>query len=173
MERVLRLRLPNGTFNDVPVGRSRNMAAIRGEGNFSTEQRLRMCLVRAGLRGWLVRPQNLPGKPDFFFPVASLAVFVDGCFWHGCPNCSRIPKTRRPFWSLKIQRNQARDKKTTASLQARRVSVLRVWECQLRNDPHKAMRRITRALDRCVDHLSRANRRHQQRDALPVLPALS
>jgi DNA mismatch endonuclease Vsr len=155
MEQVLKERLPGGTFNAVPTARSRNMAAIRGAGNVSTERRLRMNLVRAGVRGWVVRPSGMPGKPDFFFSVASLAVFVDGCFWHGCPNCGHTPKTRRAFWSLKIQRNQARDKRTTASLRARGIAVLRLWECDLREDPRRAIRRISHALDQRVHHLNR------------------
>jgi DNA mismatch endonuclease, patch repair protein len=165
MERVLRQRLRNGAFSAVSPTRSRNMSAIRGAGNLSTEQRLRMCLVRAGIGDWVVRPDNLPGKPDFFFATASLAIFVDGCFWHGCPDCGRIPKTRRSFWALKLERNQARDKRTTASLRAQHVSVLRIWECQLRDDRRGTMRRITQALARCANHLSRADRLRRQPDA--------
>ncbi len=51
----------------------------------------------------------LPGKPDFAFPRRRVAVFMDGCFWHGCPKCYTRPKTNRAFWDKKRTDNMARD----------------------------------------------------------------
>ena len=111
MERALRKHLPGGAFTEVSATRSKAMAAVRGHGNKTTERRFRLALVRAGVRGWQVRPKGLRGSPDFVFPEARLAVFADGCFWHGCPECGHVPRTNRPFWAAKIERNRERDKK--------------------------------------------------------------
>jgi DNA mismatch endonuclease (patch repair protein) len=106
MERKLRKTLKGGKFENVPPVRSRTMAAIRGKHNRSTELSLRMAFVRAGIRGWETNVRELPGQPDFFFRKHLLAIFVDGCFWHGCPKCGHYPKTRSAFWKMKILRNK-------------------------------------------------------------------
>lgn len=131
MERTLRKHLPGGVFEGVSPIRSRAMAAVKSHGNKTTEVRLRLALVRGGIRGWKVRPNGFPGNPDFVFPKARTAVFVDGCFWHGCPDCGHIPRTNRSFWAAKIKRNRARDRTVTAQLQASRFHVLRFWEHEL------------------------------------------
>ena len=133
MERALRKHLPGGAFTEVSATRSKAMAAVRGHGNKTTERRFRLALVRAGVRGWQVRPKGLRGSPDFVFPEARLAVFADGCFWHGCPECGHVPRTNRPFWAAKIERNRERDKKTTEHLEAEGFHVLRIWEHELRD----------------------------------------
>src|ERR1019366_10470136 len=96
-----------------PEQRSRNMAAVRSRGNLSTEKALRFRLVRSGISGWRLCPADLSGKPDFVFDDARLAVFVDGCYWHGCPKCYRPPASNKGFWSLKFKRNKARDRKVS------------------------------------------------------------
>ena len=80
MERRLKKYLEDGKFKDVSKKRSLTMAAIRGKHNKSTELRLRMSLVTAGMRGWRLHPKELPGKPDFYFEETKLAIFVDGCY---------------------------------------------------------------------------------------------
>lgn len=107
------------------------MAAIRGKHNKSTELVLRMALVRSKISGWRLQAADLPGNPDLFFKSKRLAVFVDGCFWHGCPRCGHIPKTRRLFWKTKIMRNRQRDRSTTRDLRKKGVAVLRIWEHEL------------------------------------------
>lgn len=67
--------------------RSKIMAAIKGRNNKSTELRLRMILVSLGISGWKMQKQGMPGRPDFYFESRKLIIFVDGCFWHGCPKC--------------------------------------------------------------------------------------
>jgi len=111
--------------------RSRIMASIRSKGNPSTEQRLRMLLVRAGIAGWRVRPAGTLGNPDFVFPDAQLAIFVDGCFWHACPKCGHRPSTNRRYWDAKLQRNVSRDRRLRAALRRRGWSVLGIWAHEL------------------------------------------
>ena len=111
--------------------RSAVMARIRGTGNKDTELRL-IALMRAhGITGWR-RHRPLFGKPDFVFPKQKLAVFVDGCFWHGCPQHFTRPKSRQEFWDAKIAANQARDRLVTCTLRSRGWRVLRLWEHALR-----------------------------------------
>ena len=113
--------------------RSRIMSAIRSRGNKSTERRLieimRWHKITGWRRGWL-----LPGKPDFVFPKYKLAVFVDGCFWHGCPRCYLEPKKNTEFWREKIRRNTLRDRRNKRSLKAKGRNVLRFWEHSLKSD---------------------------------------
>src|SRR5688500_8391319 len=105
MEAALKKFLVGGKFHNVSVARSRSMAAVKGRNNRSTELTLRMALVRAGVGGWRTHTAVLPGKPDVFFPAANVAVFLDGCFWHGCLRCGHVPKTNSLFWREKIGRN--------------------------------------------------------------------
>lgn len=141
MERLLKSHLPQGKFNVSPQ-RSRAMAAVRGRGNRTTELRLQMALVRSGLSGWSIQRTDLPGKPDFFFPKATLAVFVDGCFWHGCAKCGHIPKTNNAFWAAKIARNNERHRKISRLLKNKGVRTIRLWEHQLRDNLDGCIARI-------------------------------
>ncbi len=108
--------------------RSEVMAAVRGRGNRSTEWRLRARLVSSGLAGWRVNAVDVLGKPDFAFDEAKVAVFVDGCFWHGCRRCRNIPETNQEFWSNKIGKNKKRDQKVTRLLKKSGWQVIRFWE---------------------------------------------
>jgi DNA mismatch endonuclease (patch repair protein) len=111
--------------------RSRVMAQVRSNRNRSTEWRVRACLIRSGIRGWTLNSAGLIGKPDFVFPMQRLVVFVDGCFWHGCPRCYRRPASHTEYWDAKRARNRARDKKVTSGLKKEGWNVLRIWEHQL------------------------------------------
>jgi len=128
MERRLREKLPKGTFPDVDPRHARIMKGVRGKGNRTTEVRFRAALVAAGIRGWQLHVRGIAGSPDFFFPREQLAVFVDGCFWHGCERCGHIPRKNRQFWQAKIDRNRERDRRNAARLRHQGVSVLRFWE---------------------------------------------
>lgn len=134
MEKALKCTLPNGRFANVTLKRSRAMAAVKGKHNKTTEIRFRMALVRAGVSGWFTHG-TLPGKPDIYFPNQKLAVFLDGCFWHGCGKCGHVPKSNSLFWSTKIERNKMRDKRNTRLLRAAGIGVIRLWEHSL-NKPH-------------------------------------
>jgi DNA mismatch endonuclease (patch repair protein) len=74
-------------------------------------------------------------------------VFVDGCFWHACPRCFRMPATNRDYWEVKISRNVSRDRRITRGLRAKGWKVVRVWEHSL-SRPDAVAARIGRALDR-------------------------
>jgi DNA mismatch endonuclease, patch repair protein len=114
--------------------RSALMSKVRSTGNRSTEKRLRLALVRSGIRGWRMHPRSIPGQPDFWFPSGRVAVFVDGCFWHGCPRCLRLPKGNRAYWRSKIDGNRKRARRVARLLRAKGIRVLRVWEHRLRTD---------------------------------------
>jgi len=118
--------------------RSKNMRAIKSSGNRSTEKRLIVLLKKSGLKGWRRHP-NLNGKPDFVFPKQRIAVFVDGCFWHGCKKHFTIPTTNRKFWLKKIQNNMKRDKTVSSELRKSGWKVVRVWE-------HEVKKRIPKSI---------------------------
>ncbi len=113
--------------------RSEVMASIRSTGNLSTEKRFRAFLIKSRLRGWKVHPKHVPGNPDFVFRKEKLAIFVDGCFWHGCPKCYRKPKSSVAYWVDKVKRNRARDHKVAGTLRRGGWSVMRIWEHSLSN----------------------------------------
>jgi DNA mismatch endonuclease (patch repair protein) len=114
-----------------PAARSRVMAAVRSSGNKSTERRFRALMVRFGIRGWNIQDTELPGKPDFIFRNERIVVFVDSCYWHGCPKHVRHPKTRKGYWLAKISGNRSRDQRVTRTLRRKGWRVLRIWEHDL------------------------------------------
>ncbi len=124
--------------------RSDVMSRIRSSGNKATELKL-IALFRAhGVTGWR-RKAPVFGKPDFVFPRHKLAVFVDGCFWHGCPLHATQPKTNAKFWREKIARNQARDRLVTRTLRRAGWRVLRIWSHELtRKDEPRLLARLRR-----------------------------
>jgi DNA mismatch endonuclease (patch repair protein) len=87
----------------------------------------------------------LPGKPDFAFPKQKVAVFVDGCFWHGCPKCYTRPKTNRAFWDKKRTDNMARDKRVTRQLRWQGWKVIRIWQHSLQKSPNTCLNRLRRS----------------------------
>lgn len=106
-----------------------------------------IALFRAhGITGWR-RGQRLVGRPDFVFRGARIAVFVDGCFWHGCPTHYRRPKSRRDYWDEKIARNKRRDRDVDRTLRKQGWMVLRFWEHALaRKREAQTVVRLRRAL---------------------------
>lgn len=95
--------------------------------NTKPEVRLRKELFRRGLR-FRVNVKGLPGSPDIVFTRARIAVFVDGCYWHGCPVHKRAPVNNRDWWVAKIGRNQNRDMRNRHDLESQGWWVLRYWE---------------------------------------------
>lgn len=126
--------------------RSDVMSRIRSFGNATTELRLIRIMREHRISGWR-RHQPLPGRPDFAFRPEKVALFVDGCFWHGCPLCYRAPTSNASFWAQKVARNRAHDKKIVLELRAAGWRVLRLWEHDLRQ-PNRAAARIRRVLRR-------------------------
>jgi DNA mismatch endonuclease, patch repair protein len=127
--------------------RSQVMAAVRSKGNRETELKLVAILRAAGITGWR-RHQSLPGCPDFVFLAQRLVIFVDGCFWHGCPQHCRMPKANGRYWQQKISRNIGRDRATVRILKAARWRVIRLWGHSLRH-PTRVSRRIINELNAC------------------------
>jgi DNA mismatch endonuclease, patch repair protein len=129
-----------------PEERSERMRRVRARGNRSTEWKVRAILVRAGLRGWAMHVRSLPGCPDFVFDRRRVAIFVDGCFWHGCQLCRRpLPKTNGKYWRDKILGNRARARAVTRLLQGEGYRVVRVWEHDARR-PGTVRALLVRAL---------------------------
>ena len=122
------------------------MSLIRSHGNRDTELRLIAIMRAHRITGWR-RNWPLFGKPDFAFPKLKLAVFVDGCFWHGCPLHATQPKTNATFWRKKISTNRTRDRLVTRTLRARGWRVLRIWQHELsRKNERHLLARLHRAL---------------------------
>src|SRR5260221_13814222 len=122
------------------------MRAIKANSNVTTELRLRALLVRNRVKGWRVRVSSVIGTPDFFFDRERVAIFVDGCFWHGCPDCGHIPKTNRSYWRKKLARNKKRDSQIRKTLRHSGIRVVRVWECELRGRSASSIKKILRML---------------------------
>lgn len=144
--------------------RSEVMSRIRSFGNKDTELRMVVLMRAARITGWRrhvqIREARRPGpvamkpltvRPDFMFRTERVAVFIDGCFWHGCPRHATRPKQNRKFWDAKLARNQARDRAVTRALKRSGWKVLRLWECALSvKRATGTVRRLERALGRQV-----------------------
>lgn len=120
------------------------MSRVKGRGNLATELHLIRIFREHGFVGWR-RNARLFGSPDFVFPAVRLAVFVDGCFWHGCPIHGAVPKTNRAFWREKLLRNKARDRLVNKTLKQLGWKTLRLWQHDLRNSD-QVVRRLERSL---------------------------
>jgi DNA mismatch endonuclease, patch repair protein len=112
--------------------RSSLMSKVRSTGNRSTEKRVEASLKSAGITGWKKHPKRISGCPDFYFPDAKVAVFVDGCFWHACPRCGRLPSSNAEYWIPKIDSNRRRDNRVRRHLRKQGLHVMRIWEHEVR-----------------------------------------
>ncbi len=123
----------DGSFMDTvdKNKRSEIMRSVKSKGNKSTELKLIRLFKELSLKGWR---RNYPayGKPDFVFLKKKVAVFADGCFWHG-HNCRNVtPAQNSDYWRKKIERNKKRDKEVTATLESKGWTVFRIWECEIK-----------------------------------------
>lgn len=133
MEKALRGKLSNGKFSGVTLSRSKAMRAVKGSGNKSTELKFCRALVETGIGGWEAQ-KKIIGNPDIFFPAYKVAVFLDGCFWHGCPKCGHIPITNNAYWRAKIERTIERDRSKAKALEEQGYLVVRFWEHELNDN---------------------------------------
>jgi DNA mismatch endonuclease, patch repair protein len=126
--------------------RSYNMSRIRAT-HTKPEIALRRELFARGVRGYRIHAK-IPGRPDLVFGPAKVAVFIDGCFWHGCPEChdGRLPKSNLAYWGPKIAGNRTRDLKRTAELRKEGWLVLRIWEHCVLKETAKWAARIDRII---------------------------
>jgi len=113
------------------------------------EEKVRAALAGRGIRGYRLNWNGVPGKPDIAFPHWKLAVFLNGCFWHHCPQCGiSIPKTHRNYWRRKLEGNVERDALKRKRLESMGWKVLVIWEHEVSKNPESIARRIVDTLNR-------------------------
>jgi DNA mismatch endonuclease (patch repair protein) len=168
------LSFPTGVFTKTK--RSEVMSRIRGRGNMETELALVRLLRAARITGWRRQVQIILGRSrgdeaqtfradrmrkirassrrllqvraDFTFRKERLVIFVDGCFWHGCPKHSNLPANNREFWLKKLTGNKGRDRLVTRALRQSGWRVLRIWEHELtRKHQARCVGRLRRLLE--------------------------
>ena len=118
--------------------RSDIMRQVKSKKNKSTELRLIEIFKQNGITGWR-RNYPVKGHPDFVFPKKKIAVFVDGCFWHGHDCRNTRPADHQEYWQKKRERNMKHDREVTAMFEARGWTVLRIWECELKKKNESAL----------------------------------
>jgi DNA mismatch endonuclease, patch repair protein len=131
-----------------PEDRRRTMQAVKGKGT-RLERRLFSMLAGMGVRGWKKNVASVVGKPDVVFGKQRVAIFVDGCFWHGCPVCRRkLPQTNHEYWVRKINRNVAKAEAINDQLRGDGWTVVRIWEHEVRKaaDLERVRGRILQAV---------------------------
>ncbi len=137
--------------------RSALMSRVKSRGNITTELRMATALRTARVCGWrrhvTVACSDQEGRavkvrPDFVFRAARVAVFVDGCFWHGCPIHSTAPRTHGAFWRKKLRRNVSRDLLVTSVLRRSGWTVFRIWEHEMRTHLDVYVKRIAAVVRR-------------------------
>lgn len=116
--------------------RSEIMSKVKSKKNKSTELKLIQFFREEKITGWR-RNYKIKGKPDFVFPKKKIAVFCDGCFWHGHDCRNTKPKQNEDYWAKKIARNKVRDADITKYLSSLGWKVLRIWECELKSGAYK------------------------------------
>lgn len=111
--------------------RSEVMRRVKSSNNKSTELKLIELFKQHGIKGWR-RHYPVKGHPDFVFQKEKVAVFVDGCFWHGHDCRNTHPVNNQDYWQKKRKQNIKHDQEVTALFKSRGWTVLRIWECELK-----------------------------------------
>jgi DNA mismatch endonuclease (patch repair protein) len=114
-----------------PEKRSEVMRQVKSKRNKSTELRLVKYFKENGIKGWR-RNYKLLGHPDFVFLKHRIALFADGCFWHGHDCRNTRPKQNQAYWTAKREKNIKRDQEVNERLSAKGWTVIRLWECEIR-----------------------------------------
>ncbi len=118
------------------------MQAVKGRGT-RLEKRLWSMLAGMGLRGWQKNVETITGKPDVVFKKQRVAIFVDGCFWHGCPHCKKkLPENNYQYWERKINRNIHLAQEYDEILLSEGWRVIRIWEHEMADT--KSIRNVIR-----------------------------
>jgi DNA mismatch endonuclease (patch repair protein) len=120
--------------------RKKCMKNIKGS-DTELELSFRKYIWNKGLRGYRVN-NSIKGKPDLYFPKQKIAIFIDGCFWHKCPECYVRPKSRNKYWDAKIENNVKRDEKITKELTKQGIDVLRFWGHEIKNNIEKCYQKL-------------------------------
>lgn len=113
--------------------RSEIMKKVRSKNNKSTELKIIQIFKENNIHGWR-RNYKVKGHPDFVFLNKKIAIFVDGCFWHGHDCRNTKPKDNQEYWDKKRERNMKHDKEITEYFENRGWTVIRIWECELKKD---------------------------------------
>jgi DNA mismatch endonuclease (patch repair protein) len=149
----------------VPEGRRRIMEANRRR-DTSPELAIRSLLHARGFRYRIDRPVSVAGarpiRPDIVFPATRIAVFIDGCFWHGCPVHGTSPRTNAAYWLPKIHENRERDARHNAALESEGWLVIRAWEHEA---PEEVVAHIAETVQRRMESTRPArpgDARHKQ-----------
>ena len=139
--------------------RSAVMRAVKSSGNKSTELRLISIFKANGIKGWR-RNHKFVGNPDFVFPKYRIAVFADGCFWHG-HNCRNTkPSSNKDFWKRKFLKNSTRDKRNNSLLLSKGWQVIRFWECEIsKKSGNRKITKLAKMLDAFPPSFPRCNKR--------------
>jgi DNA mismatch endonuclease (patch repair protein) len=124
--------------------RSEHMSRIRDR-DTRPERILRALLWTLGFR-YRLRCRIAGVRPDIVFPRVRVAVFIDGCFWHGCPIHYALPRTRNAFWAAKLRENVDRDVRQTKRLQAEGFVVLRIWTHEIVASAHDIISCVAEAV---------------------------
>jgi len=129
--------------------RSEIMSKVRSKGNKSTELKMIQIFHEAGIKGWR-RNYKVKGHPDFVFLKERIAIFVDGCFWHG-HNCrNTVPKDHSDYWDKKREHNRQHDHEITALFEGRGWTVMRIWECELKkNNKELLLKKFKNSIPLC------------------------
>lgn len=115
--------------------RSSIMSKVHSKENKSTELKLIRYFKENNIHGWK-RGYKVKGHPDFVFLDKKIAIFVDGCFWHGHDCRNTHPSDNAEYWQKKRERNIRHDQEITARFEARGWTVIRIWECELKKKNH-------------------------------------
>lgn len=126
--------------------RSNIMQRVRSKGNKSTELKLIEVFREMGITGWK-RNYPVKGHPDFVFLKKKIAVFVDGCFWHGHDCRNTRPADNQEYWQKKRERNIRHDKEVTNLFESRGWRVLRIWECELKPKNRQVLHKKIESFD--------------------------
>lgn len=111
------------------------MSAIRSKANKTTELSVISVLKELKITGWRRHLKNIYGKPDIVFLNSKTALFIDGCFWHGCAKHGTVPKSNTEFWAVKISQNKKRDKLVNKTLKLKGWKIIRIWEHDSKSKP--------------------------------------
>lgn len=130
------------TDNLTPEKRKKVMCSIKSK-NSKPELILWSVLDHRSFR----RYPKITGRPDIGCQKRKIAIFVDGCFWHGCPNCYKPPTTRASYWAEKLERNTTNDRKVNELLGRKGFKVLRFWEHQIIEDIDSCLKDIREAIN--------------------------
>jgi DNA mismatch endonuclease (patch repair protein) len=125
--------------------RRKNMQAIRAK-ETALEKMVRKELWKNGIR-YRKNVRGLMGAPDIAIKKYKLVIFLDSCYWHGCPEHGVMPKSNREFWEKKIKRNIERDIEVTNYYKSRNWTILRFWEHEAKQDLDRVINRIITAIN--------------------------